>query len=1202
MPRINRHGKVAIGEDNQFLFYDSNQLYWSSGDIPTSTSAGEKIRGSYNTWLNDTTLVFAVWEDSEGADGALFTYNINTRVTSRVSTSAGTTLFAGGDVWATWSEGDGYIDSETRTSADWGVLGVDDDGTVVITLNAATRSGLAYLRPDDTVPQIITYDFIAEGNVSIRNGVVIYPANGGIVRHILTGSNLLLNTPLQDITSSVFDDVSLTFVTTPVYLLSNDRHYVAGWHYGLNALVVFAYGSQVGWTLSSTREQYNVDIRVLADGRILVVSSPTEEESSQTITRYVVDTNEAPVYLYFDTNTDSTISSFARNYNRIAPVEGTDVVTVRANVDTNTGNGYAKIVASPDWFPEEGTYLRASWQYGITAVVANASNATATTVLVKDGLANEWDAEEPAYGSHSVYIQPDSATSQSAPLWSVTWVRDTVGANAAGTTYATIVLDVDLVPTGGITVSPMTFGAYGFRDVVAGVPVPIVSDTTIHTVGYTRMRLPHTSGDWTVGIDAASPIPRLIAYNSVENQAYVVENDASTVQPRVTIETDPDNITTAAVTRGDIPVVIRQSQFLPLGQIDYELGITPGAPTTYSPDVAAADTTPTTPTTSVASGAPAAESALSQGTRVFRQPRSVVPPAAAVKAAGDIAPTVFGTTSGTMDEEPPSYNPQYPYVTPLLESESGHLIEADDSPGAQRILIHHRAGSHIEMRPDGGVKYKTVSKRQDFTIGEQEIYVAGDCKITTDAGYCLHVRGGELVIDAKAGAAINVKGQLKLNAENIELKADNSIFLNAPKVDIGAIGPASMPIMSIPGGALAFPPQIPKFPGFPGLSPVGLIPKLNLPLPTAALTKIAKISSAVQNANPGALFKEMADTVKDVSGEPAFSKLLQQPEEIPLSSPGVYTATDTIERKKFRERVFDTPEDVNETEAYNTHVNLCLEKGDFGENDKKLPGQIYASDDTKPEPEPAPFLSFPLVSGSTVTTQTDNTTIVGVNTMFTEDVLPGQTIEIDGVRGVIRAISDDTTLLLSEPWKGATGTGSIRVYRLRPMRSTFGKFAYTDSDALGESGLTLGALMVNHISPVFEVPKVNAAAMSSWLSGGAGSGAGSGDDCGKPVVVPLTPVWDIIVRLGPLYNLSDPAGAGQFVEAVINEAPPEWGHIRKIPGQVQYNGHAIDAIQYKLPNGAGQGVDIIFSAGSPSARVQWLPVCAPDNPAKLWYR
>ena len=70
------------------------------------------------------------------------------------------------------------------------------------------------------------------------------------------------------------------------------------------------------------------------------------------------------------------------------------------------------------------------------------------------------------------------------------------------------------------------------------------------------------------------------------------------------------------------------------------------------------------------------------------------------------------TDSPTPDSKISSVNeprgkaaPQYPF-NKVYESQSGHCIELDDTPGAERIMIFHMSGSYIEMHMDGDVVIK----------------------------------------------------------------------------------------------------------------------------------------------------------------------------------------------------------------------------------------------------------------------------------------------------------------------------------------------------------------------------------------------------------------------------------------------------------------------------------------------------------------
>jgi len=88
-------------------------------------------------------------------------------------------------------------------------------------------------------------------------------------------------------------------------------------------------------------------------------------------------------------------------------------------------------------------------------------------------------------------------------------------------------------------------------------------------------------------------------------------------------------------------------------------------------------------------------------------------------------------------------------------------------------------------------------------------------------------------------------------------------------------------------------------------------------------------------------------------------------------------------------------------------------------------------------------------------------------------------------------------------------------------------------------------------------------------------------------------------------NLSTASGCGLFTEDVVKELHekmnPGWGHVKKEPGQNQFNGHAVDAIHLLVPSGGtAPGIyDIIQSSASPEAKPVFNYADPPDN--SLWY-
>ena len=83
------------------------------------------------------------------------------------------------------------------------------------------------------------------------------------------------------------------------------------------------------------------------------------------------------------------------------------------------------------------------------------------------------------------------------------------------------------------------------------------------------------------------------------------------------------------------------------------------------------------------------------------------PSQALVTRLSETATTTVDTDSFTIDnplvkiEQPPSaYSALYPF-NHVYESESGHLVEIDDTPTKERLHWYHRSGTFTEFHPKG---------------------------------------------------------------------------------------------------------------------------------------------------------------------------------------------------------------------------------------------------------------------------------------------------------------------------------------------------------------------------------------------------------------------------------------------------------------------------------------------------------------------
>lgn len=118
---------------------------------------------------------------------------------------------------------------------------------------------------------------------------------------------------------------------------------------------------------------------------------------------------------------------------------------------------------------------------------------------------------------------------------------------------------------------------------------------------------------------------------------------------------------------------------------------------------------------------------------------------------------------GSFDQPPTPFGAVYPY-NKVFESESGHVMEFDDTPTQERVSIIHRTGTFTEIDANGTQTNKIVG--DNFTIMERNgcIFVRGEANITVD---------GNINILCNTTTNIEVMG----NA-NIDVRTDAHIGVN----------------------------------------------------------------------------------------------------------------------------------------------------------------------------------------------------------------------------------------------------------------------------------------------------------------------------------------------------------------------------------------------------------------------------------------
>ena len=132
-----------------------------------------------------------------------------------------------------------------------------------------------------------------------------------------------------------------------------------------------------------------------------------------------------------------------------------------------------------------------------------------------------------------------------------------------------------------------------------------------------------------------------------------------------------------------------------------------------------------------------------------------------------------------------SYAAVYPY-NHVHESESGHLIEIDDTPEAERLHWYHRSGTFTEFHPRGtrvdnttGHAYvTTMGSSYEVVKGKKTLNINRDLQVLTKQGYRFRTESGDIKFDSDGGNfEVGVTGDIKLTSANVTITASDTLVM-----------------------------------------------------------------------------------------------------------------------------------------------------------------------------------------------------------------------------------------------------------------------------------------------------------------------------------------------------------------------------------------------------------------------------------------
>lgn len=104
----------------------------------------------------------------------------------------------------------------------------------------------------------------------------------------------------------------------------------------------------------------------------------------------------------------------------------------------------------------------------------------------------------------------------------------------------------------------------------------------------------------------------------------------------------------------------------------------------------------------------------------------------------------------------PLLDDKYPTLA-TLETESGHLIELDDTPGDERIKVTHTTGSFILIDKNGDIFVNGVRDIQYNIVRNATWHIGGNVVMNVAGadGIDINATGGDILIDANTDIHLN---------------------------------------------------------------------------------------------------------------------------------------------------------------------------------------------------------------------------------------------------------------------------------------------------------------------------------------------------------------------------------------------------------------------------------------------------------------
>ena len=162
------------------------------------------------------------------------------------------------------------------------------------------------------------------------------------------------------------------------------------------------------------------------------------------------------------------------------------------------------------------------------------------------------------------------------------------------------------------------------------------------------------------------------------------------------------------------------------------------------------------------------------------------------KVADPMVPWSEPPPKGIAKDAFPYRSARYP-LNHVHESESGHIIEIDDTPGGERLHREHMSGTFEEWHPIGDKVVKVIGSNYEIIAGSSNVLIKGDVNVTIEGTKKELIKGDYILeVEGDYTRKVHKNERVKIGAGksggNLETEIKGSYSYNINSAVKGRVG------------------------------------------------------------------------------------------------------------------------------------------------------------------------------------------------------------------------------------------------------------------------------------------------------------------------------------------------------------------------------------------------------------------------------